>query len=81
MNLVSAYVLAKIEAGKDREIFHAIKKLEGVKRASATYGIYDLFIEIDLKGIEELDQFVFDKLRKIPGVKETVTVIASKTLV
>lgn len=79
--MVLAYVLAKIEAGKDREVFDEVKKLEEVKRASATYGIYDLLMEIEFKNIEDLDEFVFDKLRKMPGVKETVTVIASKTLV
>jgi len=79
--LVLAYILAKIEAGKDKEVFYEIKKLKGVRRASATYGIYDLIIEVESKNIEDLDEFVFDKLRKMPGVKETVTVIASKTIV
>ncbi len=79
--MVLAYVLAKIEAGKDREVFHEVKKLKEVQRASATYGVYDLLIEIEFKNIEDLDSFVFDKLRKMPGVKETVTVIASQTLV
>jgi len=79
--LVLAYVLAKIEAGKDKEVFHEIKKLKEVQKASATYGIYDLIIEVEFKNIEDLDEFVFDKLRKMPGVKETVTVIASETIV
>jgi len=79
--LVLAYILAKIEAGKDKEVFYEIKKLKGVRRASATYGIYDLIIEVESKNIEDLDEFVFDKLRKMSGVKETVTVIASKTIV
>lgn len=78
--MVSAYVLAKIEAGKDREVFDQVKKIRGINRANATYGIYDLFIEVSFKTVEELDEFVFDKLRKVDGVKETMTVICSQTL-
>ncbi len=79
--LVLAYVLAKIEAGKDKEVIYEIKKLKEVQKASATYGIYDLIIELEFENIEDLDEFVFDKLRKMSGVKETVTVIASRTIV
>ncbi len=76
-----AYILAKVEAGKDRDVIYEIKKLREIKKAHATYGTYDLVLEVEFKAIEELDEFVFDKIRKMPGVKETVTVIASKTLV
>jgi len=78
---VLAYILAKVEAGKDRDIVYEIKKLKEIKKAHATYGTYDLLIEVEFKDIDGLDEFVFDKIRKMPGVKETVTVIASKTLV
>ena len=74
-----AYILAKVEAGKDREVFEEIRKLGGVKRASMTYGIYDLHIEAQFDTVEELDAFVFEKVRRIPGVTETVTMIASRT--
>jgi len=78
---VLAYVLAKVEAGRDKEVFKEIKKLEGVRKASATYGIYDLHIEVNFDTVEELDAFVFDRVRRLSGVKETVTMIASETLV
>ena len=76
-----AYVLARVEAGRDREVFNEIKKLKEIKKASATYGMYDLHIEVTVDRVEDLDAFVFDKVRKIPGVKETVTMIASEILI
>jgi DNA-binding Lrp family transcriptional regulator len=75
--LVLAYILAKVEAGKDKEVLNKITGQVGVSKACATYGIYDLFMEFDFEKIEELDKFVFEKLRKIPGVVETVTMISS----
>lgn len=75
--LVSAYILAKVEIGKDKEIVSEIKLIPEVKKACLTYGAYDITIEATFETIEDLDRFVFDKLRKIPNVKETLTVICS----
>jgi Lrp/AsnC family transcriptional regulator for asnA, asnC and gidA len=74
--LIVAYVLAKVEAGKDREVLAETQKIVGVKQVVPTYGVYDLHIEVTFNSIEELDDFIFNKVRKIPGVKETVTLIA-----
>jgi DNA-binding Lrp family transcriptional regulator len=76
--LVIAYILAKIEAGKDEEVLQAAQSLLGVKQATPTYGVYDLHIEVTFDNIERLDEFIFNKIRRIPGVKETVTLIAFK---
>jgi DNA-binding Lrp family transcriptional regulator len=74
--LITAYVLAKVESGKDDEVLSEAQKLVGVKEATPTYGVYDLHIKVEFKSIEELDEFIFNKIRRIPGVKETVTLIA-----
>lgn len=76
--MIVAYVLAKIEAGKDDEVLSETQKLAGVKEATPTYGVYDLHIEVEFGTIEELDAFIFNKIRRILGVKETVSLIAFK---
>jgi len=76
--LTVAYVLAKVEAGKDQEVLKEVKKIAGVKQATPTYGIYDLHVEVAFDKMEELDKFIFDEIRKIPGIKETATLIAFK---
>jgi Lrp/AsnC family transcriptional regulator for asnA, asnC and gidA len=72
-----AYVLAKIEAGQDKQVFETIRKLAGVAAINLTYGIYDLHVEIKVDRMEELDEFIFDKIRKVSGIKETVTLVVS----
>ncbi len=54
------------------------KKISGVKQAIPTYGVYDLHVEVSFDTMEELDKFIFDKIRRIPGIKETVTLVAFK---
>jgi DNA-binding Lrp family transcriptional regulator len=76
--LTVAYVLAKVEAGKDQVVLREVKKKPGVKQATPTYGVYDLHVEVSFNTMEELDKFIFDGIRCIPGIKETVTLIAFK---
>lgn len=78
--MVFAYVLAKVETGKEREVLNSLKSARRLKKASLTYGMYDLCIEAQFETMEELDNFVFNVLRKIPGIEETVTLVTSKTL-
>ena len=73
-----AYVLAKVEAGLDQQVLREVKKMPGVKQATPTYGLYDLHVEVSFEKMEELDKFIFDRVRRIQGVKETATLIASR---
>ena len=67
-----------MESGKDDEVLKEVKKAAGVQHATPTYGEYDLHVDVALKTKEELDKFVFDKIRRIEGVRETLTLIAFK---
>jgi DNA-binding Lrp family transcriptional regulator len=78
---VSAYILAKIEAGKDEEVISRIKEMKEIRNAIITYGVYDLIVNVDFERIEDLDNFVFNVLRRIPGIKETMTMVAVKSIV
>lgn len=73
--MVTAYVLAKVEAGKE-EVLEKVKKFPGVRSAASTLGIYDLHVEVAFATKEGLDEFIFDKIRRIPGITETVTLIS-----
>jgi len=73
--MTEAYVLAKIEAGKDKQALEAIKKLPGAKEVTFTYGAYDLHVKVKFDAMEELDDFIFEKMRKVDGIKETMTLV------
>ena len=73
--LVTAYVLAKVGAGKE-EVLEKVKKLPGIRSAVSTLGPYDLHVEAIFATKEGLDEFIYDKIRRIPGITETVTLIA-----
>jgi DNA-binding Lrp family transcriptional regulator len=78
--MIFAYVLGKVEAGTETSVLNTIKSLKEMKKASLTYGTYDICVEAQFTSMEELDNFIINVLRKINGIKETVTLIASKTV-
>ncbi len=49
MKSVSAYILVKLETGKEGEIFTEIKKLNHIIEASSTYETYDLLIKVQFE--------------------------------
>jgi DNA-binding Lrp family transcriptional regulator len=77
-SMTIAYVLAKVEAGKDQEVLREVKNKSGVTKATPTYGVFDLHVEVSFDTMDDLDRFIFDEIRRIPGIKETVTLIAFK---
>jgi len=79
--LITAYVLAKIETEKEEEIFRRIRELSEVRKAIATFGVYDLIIEVEFERIEDFDEFLFTKIRSIQGIKETVSMLGAKIIV
>jgi len=75
--MVEAIIMAKIDAGKDKEVLDKVKIITGVEHACATYGIYDIVIWVKFQSIEALDKFVFHELRPLASVRETITLICS----
>jgi DNA-binding Lrp family transcriptional regulator len=78
--MILVYILGKMETGTENEVLTSLKSINQVRKASLTYGIYDLCIEALFKNLEELDDFIFNVVRKISGIKETVTLVTSRVI-
>jgi DNA-binding Lrp family transcriptional regulator len=70
--------MMKMQVGLDDQVIAEIKKLEQVQEADATYGSYDLVIKVNFKTIEDMDRFIFEKIRRIKGINETSSMIVAK---
>ena len=76
--MVTAYVLLKISSGSEREACKKIADFEEVSVAGIAYGEYDVIAKIATVNMEALDEFLTDKVRKIPGVLLTSTMIIAR---
>ena len=75
--MVRCYTLVRVKPPRDKAVYWKIKDLPEVKEAIMTYGEYDLIVEIEVNSLDDLDFFIFNKLRKIEGVEATTTLIAA----
>jgi DNA-binding Lrp family transcriptional regulator len=78
MNMVVAYSLIKTELGKDYRVLAMVKRHREVKEVALTYGAFDLIAKIEVPSPEELDAYVFNVLRKIPEIRDTMTLVTSR---
>ena len=76
--MVTSYTLIRILPTKDEEVYNTVRVLKEVKELVLTYGEYDLIIKVESETLEELDSFIFNKLRTTNGVEATTTLIEAK---
>jgi DNA-binding Lrp family transcriptional regulator len=76
---VLAYVLVTLNPGTEKDILKKIAFLDEVTRVSMMYGEYDAIIKVCTENLEELNQFLTDKLRVLPDIFQTATLIVAKT--
>jgi DNA-binding Lrp family transcriptional regulator len=78
-----AYVLIKVESGKDVEVFTGIRELQHkypIREMAMLYGDYDIIVKIQMNKPDDLQSFVFNGLRPIQGIIGTQTLIAARSL-
>ena len=73
--------MAKLDVGKEKETISKLKQIKEIKEAIITYGVFDLIIKVNFQNSEDLDDFVFNVVRQLPGVKDTMTMLVVKTAI
>jgi DNA-binding Lrp family transcriptional regulator len=70
-----AYILFNITPGTEHQVLNDVKKVEGIKEAYVTYGVYDLIAKIKVDTVEALRELVTNHLRNIVNVTSTLTLL------
>jgi DNA-binding Lrp family transcriptional regulator len=76
--MITSYTLARVLPAKDKEVYSKVKVFDEVKEVILTYGEYDLILKIESNSLEDLDHFVFNKLRTIDGISTTTTLLEAR---
>ncbi len=75
---MKAYLLVRVEAGKENHVLDKIIEIEGVRKASLVFGPYDVVAEVEVTTHDVLDNVVVGGVRKIDGVKDTLTLVVAE---
>ena len=68
-----AYVLMSCEIGTEHDLLLQLKKIDGVKDVTITYGDYDLVVEAETENESKMNELIASKIRKLGKTRSTIT--------
>ena len=71
----SAFILMNAELGKENQIVKELRQVPQVKEVYPVYGVYDVLMELEADSMEALRETITTKIRKLDGIKSTLTMI------
>ena len=74
--MAKAYVLVTCDSGSEDYVASSLKSTESVKMATGVFGTYDILSRLEAKTEDSLRDVVTKKIRKIPRIRATYTLIA-----
>ena len=74
-----AYVMINCEDGTLESVREELKLIEYVKEVTPTFGAYDIVTKIASPTVESLREIIALRIRRIPEVRTTTTIICMPT--
>ena len=75
---VLAYVLFKVSSGSERDVCQKLIEFDEVLHADIIFGEYDVVAKIVTPELSNLEEFISLKIRNVPNVLVTSTMIVSR---
>ena len=76
ISLALCYVLLNVELGSEDRVLSEVRKIPNVKDCHRVYGVYDMIAKVEAESMDSLKQIVTWKIRRLEGVRSTLTAIA-----
>jgi len=76
--VVLAYILVTLKSGAERDVCNKVSSFEEVIQVDELYGEYDAILKVRAEDLSHLDKFLTDKLRALPDIFLTTTMIVAK---
>jgi len=76
----SAIVIINTEIGKEAAVMEGLSRMKDVERAYVVYGVYDIVAKLAAPDMDTIERMISEHVRKIDGVRSTLTLIVSKEL-
>lgn len=73
--MATAYVLINCDLGSEESVISELKSIEGVVEVHGIFGAYDILAKVESKQVETLRETITWKIRKIPKIRSTLTLM------
>jgi DNA-binding Lrp family transcriptional regulator len=72
-----AYIMMNCELGEEKIIIKSLEKIDGIKEAHGTLGLYDIVAEIECTTDEMIQEIVTKQIRKMSKIQSSMTLTSS----
>lgn len=72
---IKAYVLVVTDPGRTKGVLDVMRDIPGVVETHEVMGPYDIVAEIEVDNLTEIPPILGDKIRKIPGIQSTTSLV------
>ncbi|MBS3925067.1 MAG: Lrp/AsnC ligand binding domain-containing protein [Nitrosarchaeum sp.] len=69
----TAYVLVKSQVAHEMDVMGELLKIDNVKEARGTFGVFDIFVKVEANSSKELEDTITKNIRKVKYVISTTT--------
>ena len=73
---IIVFILIKIVGADQKEVLNQLMSLDEVEEAAIVTGENDMILRLRLTTIQALNNFILEKLRKIPGIANSTSMIS-----
>ena len=73
--MATGYVLINCELGSEESVISELKSIDGVSEVHGTFGAYDILAKVTSEQVEKLREIITWKIRKIPKIRSTLTLM------
>jgi len=75
---IEAYIMMNIKSGSEDQVCETLTEYQEVEEVAVIYGEYDAVIKVKTSDMKTLDTFIIKKLRSIPNIFLTATMLIAK---
>ena len=75
--MITCFILIRVEANKEDIVYDALAKVKQIEGIREVFGEYDMIARIETKNLKEMRTIIISKVRSVPGVLATTTLITS----
>ncbi len=76
--MLTCFILINVEAKKENEVYDHLSKIKEVEGIREVFGQYDIIARMEARNLKAMRSLIIDKIRSIPGVITTTTLITSE---
>jgi DNA-binding Lrp family transcriptional regulator len=73
--LATAFVLINSNLGAEDEVLKGLKDIKEVREAHMVFGVYDIIARIETDTMQELEDIISWKIRRLDKTRGTITMI------